>query len=218
MRTMKISKRETILIVFVIFAISAAAYYFYYLVPTMATIEETALSIEDKQIQVLSMQSQIQQIDIINQEIEDLQQQIAEDTSDIPVGVSQPLQLVEITRILNDKTDYPSISFAQAVNTYETYQINIADIAYVTTYENLLQILNEFKQLSMTNQIVDMSVSYTEDPLTYYTAVLDGYYLAVQMSIKFYSFYKTPSTEPLGQQPFEDSPVEYKNPFKMTLN
>lgn len=215
---MKISKRETILIVFVIFAISAAAYYFYYLVPTMTTINETAQSIEDKQIQVLSMQSQIQQINSIYEEIDVLEQQIAEDTSDIPIGVSQPLQLVEITRILNGKTDRPTISFGQSLNTYETYQVNIADLAFVTTYENLLQILNEIKQLTMTNQVVDMSVSYTQDPLTYYTAVLDGYYLAVQMSIEFYSFYKTPDTEPLGQQPFEDSPVEYKNPFKMTLN
>lgn len=215
---MKISKRETILIIFIIFAISAAAYYFYYLVPTMDTIEETALSIEQKQIQLLSMQSQIQQIESINQEIEELERQIAEDTADIPVGVSQPLQLVEITRILNARTDFPTISFGQALNTFETYQINAADVAFVTTYENLLQILNEFKQLSMTNQVVDMSISYTEDPLTYYTAVLDGYYLAVQMTIEFYSFYKTPDTAPLGQQPFEDSPVEYKNPFKMTLN
>lgn len=215
---MKISKRETVLIIFIIFAISAAAYYFYYLVPTLETIDKTAQSIEQKQIQVLSMQSQIQQIDSVYAEIQQLEQQIAEDTADIPVGVSQPLQLVEITRILNGKTDYPTISFGQAVNTYETYQVNIADVAFVTTYENLLQILNEFNQLTMINQIVDMSAAYTEDPLTYYTAILDGYYLAVQMSIEFYSFYEPANAEPLGEQPFEDSPIEYKNPFKMTLN
>ena len=62
---MKISKKETILIVAILFVISAAAYYVYFLTPTLEDIDNLSIAIEQKQFKILSMQTAIDQIDNI---------------------------------------------------------------------------------------------------------------------------------------------------------
>ena len=215
---MKISKRETILIVVIIFIISAAAYYVYFLTPTLKSIDNLAISIEQKQFRILSMLTAIDQIDNVKNEITNLEAELDKQSENIPSGISQPLQLVALTNIMNSKSDHLVIIFNQSLHEFENYQKNIVDISFSTTYGNLLLIFDDFKNLNMANQVVDMNVLLSQDLLTYYTGVLQGNYLLVGMSIEFFSFYKDPSAGPLERQPFEDSPIEYKNPFRSTLN
>ena len=215
---MKISKKETILIVAILFVISAAAYYVYFLTPTLEDIDNLSIAIEQKQFKILSMQTAIDQIDNIKNEIAVLEAELEKQAENIPSGVSQPLQLVAVTNILNGKSDNLVISFNQRGNTYDNYQKNIVDLSFSTTYENLLLIFEDFDNLSMMNQIVTMNIQLAEDLLTYYTGVLNGNYIIVGISIEFYSFYADEDAEPLEKQPFEDSPIEYKNPFKASLS
>ena len=215
---MKISKKETILIVAILFVISAAAYYVYFLTPTLEDIDNLSIAIEQKQFKILSMQTAIDQIDNIKNEIAVLEAELEKQAENIPSGVSQPLQLVAVTNILNGKSDNLVISFNQSGNTYDNYQKNIVDLSFSTTYENLLLIFEDFDNLSMMNQIVTMNIQLAEDLLTYYTGVLNGNYIIVGISIEFYSFYADEDAEPLEKQPFEDSPIEYKNPFKASLS
>ena len=205
-----ISKREIILIVAIIFLISGAVYYMYYFEPKKETIEETNMLIEQKQVRVLSMESAIGQIDNIKEQIAVLEEEIGKQTEDIPKGISQPLQLVEITNIMNQKCESLVISFDQGAQTFENYQKNTVKLNFSTDYEKLLQILDEFEELCMTNQISTMSILYTEDVLTYYTAVLEGYYLVVGITVEFYSFYEDENAEPIEKQTFENSAIEYK--------
>ncbi len=215
---MKISKKETIFIVLILFLISAAAYYVYFLTPTLEDIDNLNIAIEQKQFKILSMQTAIDQIDSIKNEIAVLEAELEKQAENIPSGISQPLQLVAITNILNGKSDKLVISFNQSSNDYENYQKNTVDLSFSTTYENLLLILEDFDNLSMTNQVVTMNIQLAEELMTYYTGVLNGNYIIVGISIEFYSFYADENAEPLEKQPFEDSPIEYKNPFKASLS
>lgn len=215
---MKISKRETILIVSIIFLISAAAYYIYFLTPTIEEIDDLAIAIEQKQLKILSMQTAIDQIDNVKNEIAELEAELEKQSENIPRGISQPIQLVSVSNIMNSKCDYLIIGFNPGAEEYENYQKNIVDMSFATTYEELLLILEEFKALSMTNQIAKMNITFQGNPQSYYTGILEGNYLIVGMSAEFYSFYSDPDAEPIGEQSFEDGIIEYKNPFRATLN
>ena len=215
---MKISKKEIIWIVAFIFVVTGIVYWAYYLSPAIDEMEQIELSINQKQIKILSMQNAIGQIDTIKNEIAVLEAEIEKQSEDIPKGVSLPLQLVEMTNVFNGKCSDLVISFEQSTATYDDYQKNSAHLSFQTSYEQLLAILNEFEELGMANQIVKMNLAYTSDILSYYTAVLEGYYLVVNTTVEFYSFYAPSDAEPLEKQPFEDSPVVDKNPFKPTAD
>ena len=211
---MKISKRETILIVVIIFAITGAAYYIYYWVPTMDEIEQINMSIEQKQIKIVSMNNAIDQIDTLKEEIKALEELINQQTEDIPEGVSHAHQLVSITNIMNGRGNDISIFFNQSTEAYENYQKNVANVNFSTSYEKLLDILARFKELDMTNQIVKLDVSYSGDATTSYVELLEGYYLSVALNVEYYSFYKPLDAEPPAKENWEYSPIEYKNPFR----
>lgn len=215
---MKITRKEIMWLVVVIFGISIAAYYLYFLSPTLDKIDTLKVTIEQKQMRILSMQTSIDQIDNIKNEIAVMEAELEKQSENIPEGISQPLQLVAVTNILNGKCSSTVIGFNQNEQEYENYQKNVVELSFSSSYENLLLILQEFQDLSMLNQIVSLNIQLTPDLLTYYTGILEGNYLLVGMSVEFYSFYAVEGTPPLEKQPFEDSPVEYKNPFKATLN
>ncbi|MEX1377331.1 MAG: hypothetical protein AB1Z23_07620 [Eubacteriales bacterium] len=211
---MKINKKEGILIVLVLFVITFAAYYVYFLTPTLDSINNSKISIEQKNIQIISMQGQIAQIGTLNQQIEELKNEIASKNENIPRGVSEPLQLVEITNILNDNGATLVVVFNNSVEEYENFQKNKVDINFSTDYEHLLYILDSFSALTMANQVVSMDVMYTEDSMDFYSQLKEGYYLNVGFTIEFYSFYEDEDMEVREQQPFEiPLPVDGKNPF-----
>ncbi len=214
---MNLSKNQKIVIVLVLFLISAAAYYMYFLSPTLDEIDNLKMSIEQKNYKIQSMKTAIDQIDNVKNEIAVLEAELEEQSENIPEGISLPLQLVSITNIMNSKSDTVVIAFAQTSQEYENYQKNVVDLSFSTTYENLLLILEDFKNLAMKNQVVKMNVTLSQDLLTYYTGILNGNYLLIGVSVEFYSFYSEDGL-PLDKQPFEDSPIEYKNPFRATLN
>jgi|GEM_PF-6679309 len=211
---MKINRKEAILIVVLLFLISGAVYYYYYLVPTMEEIKTINDAMQENQIKIISMETSISQIDSMKEEIELLEEKIQTDTLTIPKGISQPLQLAEVTNILNDPADSLVVVFDQNSTTFEDYQKNLVDLNFATTYENLLLILEQFRELSMTNQVVTMNVMSMEDPLEFFAELEDGNYLNVGMMVEFYSFYKDPNAEPPLEQEWEVNKIGQEDPFR----
>lgn len=212
---MKISKKEVIILVSVIFVISAAVYIYYFLMPTLKEIEINDIAIAQKTQKIESMKLDIAKIDSIEEQIALLEDELAVQTRDIPVGISQPLQLAAITSILNEKGDTVNIKFSSSAETFENYQKNIVNVNFATTYEKLLKILDGFSKLYMTNQIVDMRAMYTQDTLEFFTQVSLGNYLIIDMTVEFYSFYSGPGAQPPEKQDFEKNSriTGKKNPF-----
>ena len=220
---MKINKKEGILIVVVLFVITFAAYYVYFLMPTLDEISNSRAAIEQKDIQIQSMQAQIGQIPSLNQQIVDIKQQIAANNENIPRGVNEALQLVEIANVFNkasisdkDKPNHKTlvVVFNNSPDGYGNYQKNRVDINFSTDYENLKQILDDFDNLSMENQIVKIDVMNTEDLMDYYSQLLEGFYLSVGLTIEFYTFFEDTEQEAPETQSFESTiVVQEDNPF-----
>ncbi|MBN2878045.1 MAG: hypothetical protein JXN65_00235 [Clostridia bacterium] len=215
---MKFGKKELIIVVALIFVVSALAYYGYYLTPALADIDGLNSSIEQKKLKILSMQTAIDEIDNIKNEITTLEAELALQSEDIPRGISLPLQLVDITNVLNDRCRSQLIIFDESNLEFESYQKNEVNLSFVTSYENLRLILNEFQNMPIKNQVVTMSVTLSLDDTVFYSGILNGDYLLVGLNVEFYAFYPDPEAEPLEKQPFEDGPIEGKNPFRATKN
>lgn len=211
---MKMKKNEIILLVVLLFGISGAIYYFYYFVPTNEVISMTNEEILTRTQKIESMKADIAEIDTIKENIRQLEIEIEKQTEDIPIGISQPLQLVEVTDLFNGIGDSLNVLFNQSAQTYDTYQVNVINISFSSTYENLVLALEKFSDISMTNQVVDMNVVYTADTLEYYADVLEGSYLNTDISVEFYSFYAAANAEPLERQDFETYPINNKIPFR----
>jgi len=210
---MKFGKKEAIIVVALIFVVSALAYYGYYLTPALTDIDGLNASIEQKKLKILSMQTAIDEIDNIKNEIATLEAELAVQSEDIPRGRSLPLQLVAITNVLNQRCNSQVITFNESNLEFESYLKNTADVSFVASYENLRLILRELQNMPIKNQVVTMSVTQQLSNNIFYSGIVSGDYLLVGLNVEFYAFYPDPEAEPIEKQPFEDGPIEDKNPF-----
>lgn len=208
----KLSKKEIVLLLILAVLIIGALYYNYILMPYLDKISDVKKNISTAKAEMEILTIHNRNLLKAKDEVERLKAGLSGTLSDIPIGIDEAQLLVLCSRAIDDLGDNTVYNFDADVVQYEFYQINNVSVQLSTNYNNLLEILANFRDLENRNRITDLSIGYVPaastpigpDPVTGTATLeeilagegsssvgegaLDRYSLKVNMTIEFFSF------------------------------
>lgn len=162
----KLSKKEITLLVTLLFLISGVIYYYYYYVPKEEAITALEYKITENNTRLEALQHQERQTITINQEIEKLRNNPVEAIIDIPRGVDEPELLTLCADAIDEYASSVIYSFNPEVAQFDFFQLKYVEVSCKTSYSDLLEILNNFRNLKWRNKIVSMNINYVKSSTT----------------------------------------------------
>ncbi|MCK5129771.1 MAG: hypothetical protein KAQ68_07955 [Clostridiales bacterium] len=236
----KLSTKEILLLVLLVFLVSGALYYTYYYRPYQDKMLELDVSIIKNTQRLITLQNQQQSIIEDTARLNNELLGIEDELLDIPVGVDEPRILVFIEESITDLANSTVIRFSPEVTRTEYFQINEVLISYKTNYENLKIILDKFENAPFRNRVLSMNASYSETSDTLGPQMLPGsdpvgdilagdtpsevplqeseedtYYLHVEMLVECFTL---PGIVERNDYPFMDGPYQNDNLFVRTVD
>lgn len=158
----RLSKKEIILLVVLLFLISGVIYYYYYYVPKGEAISALEYKITQDNTKLEALQQKERQIIKINQEIEKLRNNPVEAIIDIPRGVDEPELLTLCTDAIDEHASSVIYAFNPEAAQFDFFQLNYVQVLCKTSYNDLLDILTNFRNLKWRNKIVNVSINYVK--------------------------------------------------------
>ncbi len=158
----KLSLKEIILLVLLIFVVTGALYYNYYFKPYQEEMLELDANIQANKQKLIMLQSQQQAIIEDKAKLNNELLGIEDDLVNIPVGVDEPKMLVFTEDTLTGLAKNSVINFKTDLISNEYFQTSTILISYQTTYPNLKVILDGFRNAPFRNHIVSLNAEYKQ--------------------------------------------------------
>ena len=159
----KLTTKEIVLLIALVFIVSAALYYNYFFKPYQLKMFELEANLNTNTQRLMTLQNEQQSI---IRDTEKLQNELAGVDAEfqaIPVGIDEPYMLVFIEDALNGTADESSISFSTETSVNEYFQTSQVHLAFSTTYPNLKIILDSFYNAPFINRVVMLNTTYQEE-------------------------------------------------------
>ena len=159
----KLTTKEIVLLIALVFIVSAALYYNYFFKPYQLKIFELEANINTNTQRHMTLQNEQQSI---IRDTEKLQNELAgvdAEFQSIPVGIDEPYMLVFIEDALSGTAKDSSISFSTETSVNEYFQTSQVRLAFSTTYPELKIILDSFYNAPFINRVVMLNTTYEDE-------------------------------------------------------
>ncbi len=222
----KLSTKEIVLLIALVFIVSAALYYNYFFTPYQQKIIDLNFQISTSQQRYMTLQNQQQSIikdtEKLNAQLED----IKDEFSKVPQGIDEPNMLVFFEETLNGKANNVTIRFSPETTQNEYYQTSKVLMSFYTTYPNLETILDTFYNSKFSNRITGINMTYEEPEVmlgpqlptpegaeeTVQEEEPEMYYLHTEITMDCYTI---PAFVNTTDYPFMIGPYNNANPFEV---
>ena len=159
----KLTTKEIVLLVVLIFIVSGALYYNYFFRPYQEKMIELDVNISTDNQRLLTLQNQQQSLIRDTEKLNNELAGVQEEFYDIPEGIDEPFMLVFVEETLSGIADESIIGFSPEADINEYYQTSQILIEFETTYPNLKIILDSFYNAPFRNRVVELE-AYYQDP------------------------------------------------------
>jgi hypothetical protein len=226
----KLTTKEIVLLVALIFIVSGALYYNYFFSPYQEKMIDLEAEIKTNNQRLLTLNNEQQSIIIDTEKLQNELAGIQDDLNNIPTGIDEPMMLVFIEETLTGLAAESSVVFSPETVQNEYYQTSEIKLTFMSTYPNLKTILDGFENAPFRNRIVNINMSYEETAATLGPTVLAAddattedaetqeeetieYYLSVELTINCYTISGTVTNTDYD---FMIGPYNNTNPFEST--
>ncbi len=204
---MKVSKRETILLVILFIMICGFLYYNFYFVNAMAEIDSLNAEVDTLNTQVRDAKQKAVAVDLLKKQVTDIQNEASVKLSKVISSIDQPDLLMMISNQLNGLSQESSISFAIDYQKLPSSRVTSVKVQFLTNYQSLKQILLRLNQAPYVNRVVIGTVE-TSSSMAGKTTGDNN--LQASLSVEFF----TRDNEPSGKDyPFMTGPYPNANLF-----
>ncbi len=220
----KLSTKEILLLIALIFIVSGAVYYNYFFRPYQDKMIDLEVNLTTSNQRLLTLQNEQQSIIRDKEKLNNELAGVEEEFFNIPKGIDEPYMLVFIEETFSGIASKPSVRFAPEVSINEYYQTSQILMSYFTTYPDLEIILDSFYNAPFRNRIIYLNVSFqepelllgpqltTEDEVP--TEQADEDYLYVEMTVDCFTI---PGMVTETNYPFMIGPYNNVNPFEKQI-
>ncbi len=223
----KLTTKEIVLLIALVFIVSGALYYNYFFTPYMEKMLNLELQISTSNQRLLTLQNQQQSIIRDTEKLNNELAGVEEEFRNIPQGIDEPDMLVFFEEALNGLAKESTIRFSPETTLNEYYQTSQVLMSFYTTYPNMKIILDTLYNAQFRNRIVYLNISYREPEEllgpqlpTVDEEVPEGeevaepveYYLYTELTMDCYSI---PAFVTNTDYPFMIGPYNNTNPFEV---
>lgn len=168
----KLTTKEIVLLIALVFIVSGALYYNYFYRPFQDKMLDLDTQINTNNQRLLTLQNEQQSIVRDTEKLNNELLGVQDNLEDIPVGIDEPLMLVFIEETLSGLATESSYRFTPEIIQNEYFQTSQVAITFKTTYPNLKIILDGFALAPFRNRIVTLNASFKDQTLALGPTVL----------------------------------------------
>ena len=156
----KLTTKEIILLIALVFIVSGALYYNYFFRPNQDKMIDLDLQITTDNQRLLTLQNEQQSIIRDTEKLNNELAGVEEEFYNIPVGIDEPYLLVFIEETLSGLAENSVVHFSPEATLNEYFQTSEINISFDTTYPNLEIILDSFYNAPFRNRVVFLTAAY----------------------------------------------------------
>lgn len=169
---MKLSKRETIMIVVGFILVSVVAYVFYFLMPQMSKQQSLLTQTLTARSNVQTLKAKAIAIESFKNQIASLQSELDQKTQNIPHGSNDAIILMYVRQLADRVGVDVRVAFAdtdaqqadQSGDDNSAFERRVVAVDLVTTYAKLNQLLAELNKVELFNDVQIISAKYEPQP------------------------------------------------------
>jgi hypothetical protein len=220
----KLTTKEIVLLIALVFIVSGALYYNYFYTPYQEKLLDLELQIATSNQRLLTLQNEQQSIIRDTEKLNNELAGVEEEFYNIPQGIDEPDMLVFIEETLQGYANSSIVRFLPDISLNQYYQSSQISISFLTTYPNLKIILDTFYNAPFRNRIVYVNLEYQE-PEIFLGPQLEEeteeeaeeaeesveYYLYAELTMECYTI---PAVVTATDYPFMIGPYNNTNPFE----
>lgn len=159
----KLTTKEIVLLIALVFIVSGALYYNYFYRPYQDKMLDLSTEINTNNQRLLTLQNEQQSIIRDTEKLNNELAGVEEEFYNIPVGIDEPYMLVFIEESLSGLAESSTIRFSSETSLNEYFQTSQILLSFDTTYPNLKVILDSFHSAPFRNRIVYLSSAFKEE-------------------------------------------------------
>lgn len=222
----KLSTKEIVLLIVLIFVVSGAVYYNYFYRPYQDKMTDLEINLTTSNQRLLTLQNEQQSILRDTERLNNELAGVEEEFYNIPNGIDEPYMLVFLEEAMKGSSSARSVRFSPEVTINEYYQTSEILMSFSTTYPELKIILDSLYNAPFRNRVTYLATTYQDpeemlgpglipDPgETEEVVVEEADYLYVEMTVDCFTI---PDVVVKTDYPFMIGPYNNANPFELPI-